>query len=168
MDGDIESTLTLLDRSGVRFVVVGGVAVVLHGYLRLTADLDLVVELEESNLSRAVSAFSSGGFEPRAPVRLADFADAANRRRWVSEKNMQVLSLWNRARPGFEVDLFVEEPFDFGTVYDRALRLPLGGGEIRIAALDDLIVLKRAAARPRDLEDVAALEALRSKSDEDE
>ncbi len=46
-----EPVLAALDAAGVRFVVVGGVAVVLHGHPRMTADLDLVVDLTASRLA---------------------------------------------------------------------------------------------------------------------
>jgi predicted nucleotidyltransferase len=60
-----------------------------------------------------------------------------------------------------EVDLFVAEPFDFDTVYSRAIRVPLEKTEVTVISLEDLITLKRQVGRPRDLEDVAALESLR-------
>ena len=168
MQNDIEATLALLGRSRVRFIVVGGVAVVLHGYLRLTADLDLVIQLEEENVRRAIDAFSTAGFAPRLPVSLDDFANPVTRRQWAEEKNMQVLSLWSPERRGFEVDLFVHEPFEFEAAFDRAVRLKLQGTEIAVAAIEDLIALKRAAGRPRDLEDIAALESLKSAGGDDE
>lgn len=161
VQNDIEATLVLLARAESRFIVVGGVAVVLHGHLRLTADLDIVLQLERENVRRTMDALAADGFVPRAPVRLQDFADPLLRRRWVEEKHLQVLSLWNRRRPGFELDLFAEEPFDFEAVFARAELLDLSGTCVRIASIDDLIVLKRTAGRPRDLEDVAALERLK-------
>jgi hypothetical protein len=48
--------MDVLERAGVRYLVVGGVAVVLHGYLRTTLDLDLVIQLEPDNLDRALTA----------------------------------------------------------------------------------------------------------------
>jgi tRNA nucleotidyltransferase/poly(A) polymerase len=51
-----EPVLKTLNEAGVRYLVVGGVAVVLHGYLRTTGDLDLVVELSPANLDRALAA----------------------------------------------------------------------------------------------------------------
>ena len=64
-----------------------------------------------------------------------------------------------------DVDLFVEEPFPFADVYGRAHRLLIADREVRIASIDDLIAMKRLAGRPRDEEDIRALEALK-KADE--
>ena len=68
MIGDIEELLNALNAEGVRYLVVGGVAVVLHGYTRATFDLDLVINLESSNLERALQVLASRGFRPRPPV----------------------------------------------------------------------------------------------------
>jgi hypothetical protein len=161
MVGDVERVLGALNSGGVRYLVVGGIAVVLHGYLRTTADLDLVVQLAPDNVRRALQVMERLGYEPRAPVPLHGFADAATRGSWVREKNLVVFSLWSPDRPGLEVDLFAEEPFDFDAVYERSLEVPLDRERARVIALEDLLAMKRAVDRPRDREDVEALEALR-------
>lgn len=66
---------------------------------------------------------------------------------------------WSEAGP-LEIDLFVEEPFDFEDVYRRAVRVPLRDVEVSIAPRSDLITLKRAASRALDEEDVQRLEDL--------
>lgn len=156
----IERVLAALNADGVRYLVVGGVAVVLHGHLRTTADLDLVVELAPENARRAIAALARLGFRPRAPVPAEQFADAAVRQAWIDEKDLTVFSLWSDDLPEVEVDLFVKEPFDFGAAYARAVRVPLDTTTVTVVSLADLVALKRAAGRPVDLEDVAALEAL--------
>lgn len=165
MIGDIEAVLEALNRAQVRYLVVGGVAVVLHGYLRTTADLDLVIQLERENVLRAMDALAALGYRPRAPVDPRSFADGETRRQWVQEKNLMVFSLWSPARPALEVDVFVEEPFDFDKVQSRALLVPLDRIEAPVIALEDLLALKRSAGRTVDRDDVAALEALRADDD---
>jgi predicted nucleotidyltransferase len=165
MVNDIELLLTALTEAGVRYIVVGGVAVVLHGYLRATADLDLILAMDEQNLQMALRTFGSIGFNPRAPVPLAAFADASERRRWSEEKNLQVFSLWHSKMPGFEVDLFVESPLPFDGLYSRAVRVDIGRTTVSIAAISDLIAMKRAAGRPRDVEDIEALLHLQEAND---
>jgi hypothetical protein len=149
----------------VRYLVTGGVAVVLHGYLRTTADLDLWVQLEFENLRRATRALGELGYRPRAPVRLEDFADAARRREWVEDKGLVVFSLWSPAAP-LEIDLFVEDPADFAGAYARAVRVALTSSEATVIGLDDLIAMKQRVGRPRDQEDVEALRALRARRGE--
>jgi predicted nucleotidyltransferase len=158
----IEQVLAALNAEKVRYLVVGGVAVVLHGHLRTTADLDLVVELAPDNARRALSALSTLGFRPRAPVPAEQFADARIREAWAEEKGLTVFSLWSDRLPDVEVDLFVREPFDFESVYARAVRVPLDTTVVTVVSLEDLITLKRAAGRPIDLADIEALRAIAS------
>ncbi len=160
MSGDIERTLAALTIAKVKYLVVGGVAVVMHGHLRVTADLDLVLKLDRANLEKAVNALGETGFRPRAPVPLIQFADAEIRESWIREKGLTVFSLWSPGRPGFELDLFVREPFDFESVYERAVEVQLDSCTAKVIAISDLIALKESVGRPRDLEDIAALRAL--------
>ena len=153
----VERVLGALEREGVRFLVVGGVAVVLHGYLRTTVDLDLVIQLDEANVLRAIEVFKRLRFEPRVPVSIESFADESQRVRWVREKNARVFSLWHPDEPGFLVDLFVEEPFDFDERYGRAAVARLGEEDVRVLAIEDLVEMKLAAGRAQDLADVEAL-----------
>jgi predicted nucleotidyltransferase len=159
-DGDvgaIETVLSALNAAGVRYLVVGGVAVVLHGHLRTTADVALVVELTRENTLAAVRALAQLGYGPRAPVSAEGFADAATRETWSTEKGLTVFSLWSDRSPGLEVDLFVSEPFDFDEAYGRSVRVSLDATTATVVSLSDLIQLKRAAGRPMDLADIEAL-----------
>jgi hypothetical protein len=158
--GTIETVLAALNAAGVRNLIVGGVAVVLHGHLRTTAHLDLVVELTGENALAAVRALAQIGYRPRAPVSAEAFADAATRTSWSREKGMTVFSLWSDRAPGLEVDLFVTEPFDFDEAYSRSLRVSLDTTTATVVSLSDLIQLKRAAGRPIDHADIEALVAI--------
>lgn len=149
-----------LNTGGVRYVVVGGLAAVLHGFARLTADVDLIVDLEPVEAERAVRVLSELGLRPRAPVEAFHFADRAIRESWVRDKGMRVFSMWDPAQPMREVDLFVEHPINFLEVYERSELIAVGKTQIRVASIEDLIALKRLAGRPQDAIDIEALEAI--------
>jgi hypothetical protein len=157
---DLERIFAALEASSVRYLVVGGVAVVLHGHLRFTADLDLMLALDEPNVLAALAALERLGYRPRAPVPLRAFADPSQREDWARTKGMTVFSLWSPDLPGTEVDLFVSEPIRFEDAWLRRVRADLGGALVNVAALRDLTEMKRRAGRPQDLEDVRALEAI--------
>jgi hypothetical protein len=163
----IESILAALNQTGVRYLIAGGLAVVAHGVVRFTADMDLILDMEQENLSRAVTVFASLGYRPRAPVPLSDFADEEIRKTWISEKGLTVFSLWSPSDPMTEIDLFVECPLDdFERAYSKALVLePSPGIAASFVGLDDLLMLKARAARPQDLADIDKLKQLRHSSD---
>lgn len=155
-----EPIFEALEAAEVRYVTVGGVAVVLHGYARLTADLDLAVDLAPGPAREAIAVLTSIGFRPRAPVDPADFADPEVRERWVEQQGMTVFSMWDPEDPLRSVDLFVTEPIDFEELFADSLVVALEGTSARVASIEDLIRLKRIASRPIDLSDIEALEAI--------
>jgi len=158
--GDFDLIFDELQRGQVRYLVVGGVAVVLQGHPRFTADLDLVVALDPSNARAAIAALARLGYRPRAPVDGAQFSDPKTRQRWIDEKGLTVFSLWSPAHPATDVDLFVREPFPFDAAFSRATIADLGDVKVPVASIEDLIALKRVAGRPKDLEDIRVLEAI--------
>jgi len=145
----------------VRYVVVGGVAVVLHGVMRFTADLDMVIDLAPDQARRAMDAMTLAGFSPHVPVAASDFADAKKRREWIEEKNMLVFSMLDRTTPPNTVDFFTESPIDFEALWNRATIMQLDTTSVRVASIDDLIAMKRISARPKDLLDIDELEKIR-------
>ena len=147
----------VLNDMQVRYVVVGGLATVLHGYARLTADIDLMVDLEPEEVRKAIDALARHGMTPRLPVDPYGFAEPDIRRQWIEEKNMRVFSMWKPDEPLLSVDLFVEHPIEFDTIWSRAAVVALGPVSVRIASIPDLIALKRLANRPQDLIDIEKL-----------
>jgi len=152
----LESLFRDLNDRGGRYVLVGGLAVVLHGHLRATGDVDLVVDLGRDQVTRTLAALEAAGFQPYVPVDASEFADPARRAEWVREKGMLVFSL--RPRTGVPmVDLFLEHPLPFDELWARSVVVSMRGVPVRVASIDDLIALKRQAGRPEDLSDVESL-----------
>jgi hypothetical protein len=159
-DSIFEPVIAALEDAQVRYVVVGGVAVVLRGHPRLTADLDLAIDLAPEEASRAVAVLLGLGLRPRAPVDAADLADPAARTAWIESKGMTVLSFWDPGRPLRVVGVFVEDQIPFDELWERSDGMALGTVTVRVASVADLIRMKEAAGRTQDIEDVAALRAI--------
>lgn len=155
-----EPIFEALEKSGAHYVVVGGVAVVLHGYARLTADLDLVVDWSRPNAGKAVEALAGLGLKPRAPVDPMGLVDCRTRKSWFEEKGMMVFSFTDPKRPLFAVDIFLEPPLPFQELWSRSCITDIGAAKVRIASIPDLITLKARSGRSQDLADIKALEAL--------
>src|SRR4051812_1027248 len=158
-----ERVLTALANAQGRFVVVGGVAVVLHGYLRMTQDVDLVVDLDRENVIRALDVLTGLGLRPLVPVDVHDFADPAKRQDWIENRNMKVFSVRDWKDPFLSVDLFVREPVPYEDLEKRAVLMDVAGKKVLVAGIDDLVAMKRDAGRPVDLIDIEKLESLAKK-----
>ena len=153
-----EAVFDALNRADVAYLVVGGLAVNAHGYVRMTMDIDLVIALNPENILKALHGLEEARFRPAVPVTPEQFADPANRKRWLEEKEMRVLKLWSDKYRLSPVDIFIYEPFDFAAEYARAQRLELREGlSVPIVSLEALLTMKREAGRPQDLADIDAL-----------
>lgn len=152
----------LLNEAKLRYVVVGGVATILHGYVRLTTDVDLVIDLRREEAEKAIRALTGYGFKPRVPVDPMQFADEGQRARWIQEKGMEVFSFFHPQNPALTVDLFSRHPIPFETLWSRSVLMNLGGIEVRICSIDDLIEMKRLSGRHKDLADIEQLSKIRA------
>ena len=148
-----------LQATGVRYVVVGGVAVNLHGYQRFTKDIDLVVELVPDGVLKALEALVALGYKPSLPVTVADFANPATREGWIRDKGMMVFQLYSDANR-LSIDIFVKYPLDFDELWNQSTEIQLPLASLRIASINHLIQMKRIAGRIQDLLDIEKLEKL--------
>ena len=107
-----DTIFAVLQTTGVRYVVVGGVAVNLHGYQRFTKDVDLVIEPVPDGALKALQALEAAGYKPNVPVKLAEFADPAIREGWIRDKGMMVFQMYSD-QTRMSIDIFVRYPLDF-------------------------------------------------------
>src|SRR4051794_2683540 len=113
------------NQAQVSYVIVGGVAVVLHGHGRLTMDIDFVIRLDDLNVNAAARALADLGFQPRVPVDPLGLANEQTRRQWIDEKNMRVFSFVSHVPPFLIVDLFVDYPLDFRLLMSHSVTTDL-------------------------------------------
>ncbi|MBI4419873.1 MAG: hypothetical protein HY560_03540 [Gemmatimonadetes bacterium] len=154
----VQAIVRTLDAAGVRFLVAGGVAVNAHGYRRYTDDLDLVISMAPANVTAAFHALATLGYRPNVPITAEQFADRQLRSRLIREKDMKVLQFWSDSHRETPVDMFVIEPFDFDTEYDRATSKELrDAGMVRVVSIRTLIAMKEAGGREEDRVDISHL-----------
>lgn len=160
MSFNVRQIFAALNEAQVDYVVVGGLAVILHGYLRATADLDLAIGLASDNARRGMQALGAIGLRPRFPMAAEDFADPEKRAEWT-QRNMLVFPLWDPDNLLRSVDVFVDEPIAFDRLLRDAVRKDLDGTIVPVASIDHLIEMKERAGRLRDLEDIDKLRQIR-------
>ena len=154
----VEAIVKALNGAKVKYLIVGGLAVNAHGFVRLTRDVDIVLHLEKKNVVRGLDALLNAGFRMTIPEKPEAFADPKTRERWRREKNMITLKLWSDKHQLTPVDIFVYEPFDFEKELARSQEQEIGHGIFApIVSLKTLLKMKREAGRPQDLEDIKEL-----------
>jgi len=152
-----------LNDAKVCYFVVGGLAVVAHGYVRTTTDLDLVIGLAPDNITRGLQALIGIGYRMAIPVSVEQFADAGQRDAWRRDKGMLVLKLWSDQHKRTPIDVFVYEPFDVRLEEKKGVRVIWNEDlSVPVVSKDTLLAMKREAGRPQDLADIDALEQLDS------
>lgn len=158
----IEIIVKALNDAKVQYLIVGGLAVNAHGFVRLTRDVDIVLHLEKNNVVRGLNALFKAGFRLAIPEKPEVFANAKTRERWRREKNMITLKLWSDEHRRTPVDIFVYEPFNFEQESAKASAQEVCPGVFApVVSLKTLLKMKREAGRPQDLEDIRELKRAR-------
>lgn len=160
LESDHEGHLRALIEGCVDFVVIGGIAVMAHGYVRATADTDITVNPDRRNLERLATVLLS--LEAVLPGADPIAGDPASAR-----------SLSFGGNPRFETRLgrlhVVQSPAgapSYSELATRAITVELDDLKLRICAYEDLVAMKKATARDQDQLDLTALREARSETPE--
>jgi hypothetical protein len=150
---DAERILAALAEHSVDYVIVGGLAVQTHGHVRTTVDIDVYPRPELSNLVRLAEALNA------LDARILNPGSEGAK---IDAMTLPRATIWQFATSHGAIDVLHDAPGapPYDELRARALEIRLGDLELAVASLDDLISMKRASARPVDLEDLAALTAL--------
>lgn len=153
-----------LEGAGQPYAVVGGVAVNLHGIPRMTYDVDLAVRTSVPSLVRCREVLEALGLRCRLPLILEELAPVERRAELERDRNLLVVTFTDPSNPLREVDVVVAPSLDPDGICDRAVLVGSEPNLVRVACIADLIVMKRLAARPQDLADIAHLERIAARS----
>ena len=141
-NADFRDFLTALHQHDVRYVLVGGYSVILHGYSRTTGDLDIWVEKSAENYQRLVGAFRTFGM-PVFDMTAANF---------LTNPNFDVFTF---GRPPVAIDVITNlKGLTFAEAYQQAADRSIEGLTVRLINYQHLLKAKRAAGRPRDHNDI--------------
>jgi hypothetical protein len=151
----LRELVAALSDASVRYAIVGGVAMNLHGVPRMTYDVDLVVT--PSSYEALERVLLSLGLRPRLPLLLRELVDVEHRRALKQARNLVAMTFTDPNRPLRETDLRVDPDIDAEGIVARAQPRPLGRETLRVCSRADLVALKRHAGRDKDLHDLADL-----------
>jgi predicted nucleotidyltransferase len=149
---------TLLD-ARVRFVLIGGLASQVHGSPSLTGDVDICFALDDDDLERLSDALASMAAVRRG---LVEGVQAP-----IDQRALRAGDVFTLSTRFGDLDLLAhpDPHLDFERLAGRSISVEILGVRVRVAGLDDLIAMKRAAGRPKDLIELEILGALREEID---
>ena len=143
-----------LDERKIPYALVGGFAVALHGAVRGTVDIDLVIQFLQDDFIRIEGALLDLGLEPRLPVHGAQVFSF--RKEFVENRNLIAWNFYNPKKPSEQVDIILTQNLKM----IKVVKIPFGVIELKVASIPDLIKMKQLAGRPQDLADIVALKEL--------
>lgn len=150
-----------LNRHRVNYLLIGGLAVSLHGIERATMDIDITVALSPDNLAHLIETAKELQLSPVLPVPVEALGDPELLRQWHAARNLEAFELRAPTLAGVTVDVLLFPPVEFTGMAQRAAVFSVGSIPIRVAAIDDLIALKQAVGRPIDLSDIEHLQRIK-------
>jgi hypothetical protein len=156
---DIRGILEELNRAGVEFLVIGGVAVGFHGYVRATKDVDVVPAPDPENLARLATVLAALD----AHLEGADDFDDGEIPDPLDPKALALGGNWVlRTRLGrFDIMQWIGEDELWARLSPTAIEAEIGGLVVKIVGYEELIALKESAGRPEDLIDLQRLRQAR-------
>lgn len=153
--------LQKLNEKEVKYLIVGGLAVNLHGVPRFTKDLDIIIEMTPQNIKRLIEVMKELGYRPKVPVRLEQFISPVNRKKWQEEKQMKAFNLICLDKPYEEIDIVINTPLKFKTAYQKREEIKAGKLLLPLINLDNLIKMKKFSARKQDISDIESLQKVK-------
>lgn len=154
---DYQSLLREFHEKGLRYLIVGGVAVNLHGYPRFTNDIDILLALDRENLKKMSDIMEKMGYQRRLPVDIQELGDEQKVQTLMNDTGMTAYSFIHAKEPQFNVDVLVGESVEFDRFTAHVMRAEVWGLEVPVVSIDDLIEMKRNSKREKDVQDVVAL-----------
>lgn len=142
-----EKEIKALNKSKIKYLVVGGIAVNLYGLTRLTRDLDLMINIDEENLQKFISLMNKLGYGTKLAVD-----------EWQGKV---AIAFKNQNDESKQIDIFIKNPIDFKKAYQRRKIFKLGRTKISCVGFNDLLKMKEIAGRDRDLIDMGYLKKYR-------
>ena len=138
----------LFVKEDLDYAIVGGYALAFHGLVRATVDIDLVLNLKESDFKKAEKLLLQIGLQSRLPVRAEEIIKM--RQEYINHRNLIAWSFVDHQKPYRQVDILITH--DVKKLKTEIISV--GGKKIKIVTLEQLLKMKKAAGRPQDLVDI--------------
>ena len=136
------------DKAKLKYAVVGGYALALHGIVRATVDIDIVLRLTLADFEKAESVLEKINLKSRLPVRAQDIIKM--RKEYIEKRNLLAWSFVDYQNPSRQLDILIVKDLKNIETVTRSV----AGRKINVASLEELLAMKKEAGRPQDQIDV--------------
>jgi hypothetical protein len=143
----------VFEASGISYAIVGGYALALHGIVRATIDVDLVLNLTLESFVSAEKALNTLGLTSRLPLHAAEVFQF--RKEYIEKRNLLAWSFVDFNNPTRQVDILINK--SRGSF--KSEKISVGGKKISVITLKDLLKMKKESGREKDLIDIQLIEA---------
>lgn len=140
-------------KANLKYAIVGGYALALHGLVRATMDVDLVLSLKQEDYELAEKSLKSIDLQSRLPIRAQDIIKM--RKEYIENRNLIAWSFVDYKNPSRQVDILITKDLRKMDI----VNISVAGRKIPIASLQELLKMKKEAGRPQDLIDIKNIEA---------
>ncbi|MEO8087271.1 MAG: hypothetical protein ABI763_10650 [Bacteroidota bacterium] len=151
-----------LNEFNVRYVVCGGLAVNLHGVPRMTADIDIILDLEEGNLLQFEMCVAELKYNVSVPVKISDLSDELTKRNLIQTKSLIALSYFNYDKNMLALDVLIDFPVPFEELWNQRVVKKEGNISLNVVSIDHLIALKEFSSRAQDKQDIYYLSKIKN------
>ena len=151
-----------LQKFEVRYVVCGGLAVNLHGIPRMTADVDIIIDLTVDNLKRFEDCTTEINYQLGIPVKIVDLSDEIKRKNLIESKNLITLSFFNYDKNFLALDVVIHFPIPFDELWNQRIIRKEGNINVNVVSIEHLINLKEFSNRIQDRQDIYFLSKIKN------
>ncbi len=153
-----------LNTHQVRYVICGGLAVNLHGVPRMTADIDIILDLVEDNLLQFEKCVEALNYKVGVPVKITELSNELAKKNLITSKNLIALSYFNFDRNMLALDVLIDFPVPFDELWKNKITRAEGNISLNVVSLAHLIALKEFSNRAQDKQDVYYLSKIKNGS----
>ncbi len=150
----LERLCRKLNEADVHYLIAGGYAVALHGAVRGTLDVDIVLHWTRTDLEKTELALKEMGLVSLLPINAIDVFNF--RDEYITNRNLIAWNFHNPSNPAELLDIII----NFDAKGKHAVKKQLSATTVPVLNLADLIKMKKVSGRPQDIEDIRALEKL--------
>jgi hypothetical protein len=151
-----------LQNHNVQYLVCGGLAVNLHGVPRMTADIDIILNLTSENIQRFEECTNELNYKLSVPVKLSNISSDNFRKELRETKNLIALSFFNYDKDFLALDVLLDFPIAFQELWDKRKERKEGDTIVNVVSIEHLIQLKEYAARVQDKQDIYYLSKIKN------